>query len=279
MKIREIIQKLEQKFPLEWQEDFDNCGVQCGDISNECSGALVCFNFSDNVIDEAIKIGANLVVSHHPLIFRGLKKIEPKDETGRIICKAIKNDILLYSMHTNMDSGTFGGNWLFAKKLELSDIEVLEMKNGVEEPDKSSPEIGIYKNDVSLSSVGLGRVGNLPHAMAVTEFFDFLKERLNVTRVRYSGSTAGRVIKRVAVCGGAGNSFIEAALHSKADAYVTGDLKYHDFFRPDNRMLLVDLGHFETECFIKDILFNELNKFPGFPVRLFENEKSGIEYY
>ena len=278
MKINEIIKKIEARFPLEWQEDFDNCGVQCGDVLQECSGAMVCFNFSEQVVDEAVAAGANLVVSHHPLIFRGLKKIEPKDEMGRIIFKAIKNNLLLYSMHTNMDSGTFGGNWLFAKKLELSDIEVLEPKTDVSEPERDSAGMAIYKDEVGLSSVGLGRVGNLPHAMSAQQFFDFLKDKLNVSRVRYSGDTE-RKIRRVAVCGGAGNSLIDIALRSHADAYVTGDLKYHDFFRADNRMLMVDLGHFETECFIKDILFNELQRCSDVPVRLFENEKSGIEYY
>ena len=278
MKINEIIKKIEARFPLEWQEDFDNCGVQCGDVLQECSGAMVCFNFSEQVVDEAVAAGANLVVSHHPLIFRGLKKIEPKDEMGRIIFKAIKNNLLLYSMHTNMDSGTFGGNWLFAKKLELSDIVVLEPKIDVAEPERDSADMAIYKDGVGLPSVGLGRVGNLPHAMSARQFFDFLKDKLNVSRVRYSGDTE-REIKRVAVCGGAGNSLIDTALRSHADAYVTGDLKYHDFFRADNRMLMVDLGHFETECFIKDILFNELQKCSDVPVRLFENEKSGIEYY
>lgn len=278
MIINEIIKKLEYKFPLEWQEDFDNCGVQCGNVNNECSGAVVCFNFSEQVLDFAMSKGANLIVSHHPLIFRGLKKIVPADETGRLLFKAIGNNVLLYSMHTNMDSGTFGGNWLFAKKLSLSDIEVLEPKTGVAEPEKSSPEIGIYKSAASSSSVGLGRVGTLPHEMTATEFFDFLKERLGVPHLRYSGP-AERKIRRVALCGGAGNSLIDAALRSKADAYITGDLKYHDFFRPDDRMLLVDLGHFETECFIKEILYNELCNNSDIPVYLFENEKSGIEYY
>lgn len=278
MTIKEITQKLEQKVPLEWQEDYDNCGVQCGDSLQECNGVFVCFNFSEDVIDEAISKGANMVVSHHPLIFHGMKKIEPFDEIGRIIFKAIKNNVLLYSMHTNMDSGTFGGNWLFSKKLGLTNIEVLEPKNGVVEPEKDCPDFEIYRNEDNLATVGLGRVGTLQNEMSATCFFDFLKERLNVPHVRYSGSTE-RMIKRVAVCGGAGNSLINAALDSHADVFVTGDLKYHDFFKSDNRMLIVDLGHFETEHFIKDIIHSELKKIVNVPIYVNENEKSGIEYY
>lgn len=275
MKIREIIEQLESRFPLVWQEDFDNCGLQCGDREEEFKGALVCFNISERALDEAVALGANFVISHHPLIFSGLKKIEPSNEVGRILFKAIRNRISLYSMHTNIDSGTFGGNWLFAKKLELTGITVLEPQNNVPEPSKNDEEFSIYKDGVP--SVGLGRVGNLPCEMTDTEFFAFLKERLQVDRIRYSG-TLKHKIRRVAVCGGAGNSLISAALASHADAYVTGDLKYHDFFKPDNRMLLVDLGHFETECFIRDILLDELRRISSNPVNIFTDEKSGIMY-
>ncbi|MCQ2286562.1 MAG: Nif3-like dinuclear metal center hexameric protein [Bacteroidales bacterium] len=278
MRINEIIEKLEEKIPLCWQEDFDNCGIQCGDRNAEFTGAMVCFNMSETVLDEAIAQGANLIVSHHPLIFSPLKKIEPVNEIGRVIFKALSHHLTLYSMHTNMDSATFGGNWLFAKKLQLLNIEVLDPKYDVPEPERNTPEFSIYKQGDNLSSVGLGRVGNLPAPMSGVHFVEFVKKQLGVSDLRYSGSL-DRQIRRVALCGGAGGSLMKLALAARADVFITGDLRYHDFFIPDDRMLLLDAGHFETEYFIKDILFNELQKIVKDMVYMFPDEKSGIKHY
>ena len=128
MKIKEVLAHLERRFPLSWQEDFDNCGVQCGDVEQEITGALVCFEMSDKVIDEALEMGANLVISHHPLILRrGICKIEPKDRVGKIICKALAHNMVLYSMHTNIDSVAGGGNDAFAEKLGLRNVKVIKI--------------------------------------------------------------------------------------------------------------------------------------------------------
>ena len=264
MKIKEVIQHLENRFPLQWQEDFDNSGMQCGDKEQEITGALVCFEFSDKVIEEAIALKANLIVAHHPLIFgNGLKKIEPTDRVGRMVCKAIENHLVLYSMHTNVDSGVGGGNYAFAEKLRLQNAKVLDPK---------------CLDDEFKGRVGLGQVGELPTPMPVADFVQYVKDCLGLKVVKYAGQI-DRLVKMVAVCGGAGSSLIRQALQAGADAYVTGDVRYHDFFIPDNQMLIVDVGHFEGEHFIKDILYDELKEnFCNFAIHFSKLDKLDIIY-
>lgn len=264
MKIKEVIEHLEKKFPLEWQEDFDNSGMQCGDKEQEISGALVCFEFSDQVIQEAIDLKANLIVAHHPLIFgSGLKKVEPNNRVGRMVCKAIENKLVLYSMHTNVDSGINGGNEAFAQKLQLQNALVLDPKNPMAE---------------AKEQVGLGKIGNLPQPMLLKDFLAYVKDCLAIPVVKYSGDL-NRVINKVAVCGGAGGSLISTALRAGADAFVTGDVRYHDFFVPDNQMVIVDVGHYEGEHFIKELLYDELiENFSNFAIHFSKLDKLDILY-
>ncbi len=259
MKIKEVIDHLEGKFPLRWQEDFDNSGIQCGDKEREVSGVLVCFDMSEAVIEEAIEKGANMVISHHPIIYRnGLKKIEPTNRVGKVICKALENKIFLYSMHTNMDSGIAGGNDLFAEKLGLINLSVL------------SPQEEL--------NVGLGRIGELSQPMKVVDFLAHVKTTLQLEAIRYAGD-AKAMIKKVAVCGGGGGGFVQAALDAKADAYLTGDIKYHDFFIPENKMMIVDVGHFEGESFIREIIYSELKEFfPNFASSISQREVAVVHY-
>ena len=345
MQIKEVIHFLEQKFPLHWQEDFDNCGIQCGDATRNITGIVVCFDMSEAVIDEAIAKGANMVISHHPIIYKtGLKKIEPTNRVGKIIIKALENKILLYSMHTNIDSGKEGGNVLFAQKLELQKLSVLSPKenqfnklvvfvpsenslllkealfragcgnignyshcsyscegigsfkplasanphigkhNRMERVEEERIEIIFPKNKkrqiietlyqshpyeepafdiIALENqdreVGLGRVGWLPKPVPATDFIHYVKEKLNLDFVKFSGDM-NTEIKKVAVCGGGGASFVTDALAAGVDAFITGDLKYHDFFIPENKMLLIDIGHFEGEHFIREIIVTLLQE-------------------
>ena len=238
--------------------------MQCGDKEQEITGALVCFEFSDKVIEEAISLKANFIVSHHPLIFgNGLKKIEPTDRVGRMVCKAIENKLVLYSMHTNVDSGVGGGNYAFAEKLQLKNSKVLDPKD----------IDGKYNG-----RVGLGQIGELAFSMDVPTFVDYVKFCLGLKVVKYAGQI-NRPVHKVAVCGGAGSSLIRLALKEGADAYVTGDVRYHDFFIPDNQMLIVDVGHFEGEHFIKDILYDELKEnFCNFAIHFSKLDKLDIIY-
>lgn len=253
MKIREVTDYLELRFPLCLQEDFDNCGVQCGDVEQEITGVLVCFEMSEKVIEEALAMNANLVISHHPLMLRkGICKIEPKDRVGRVLCKALGNNMVLYSMHTNIDSAEGGGNDVFAEKLGLQEVKVL-----VPTPVSDLAE----KN-------GLGRIGRLPQPMKRDDFLLYVKEKMNLQVIRYYGSEE-QIIETVAVCGGGGASFIEDAMGAGADAYVTGDIKYHDFFRADKKLLIADIGHYEGEFYIKEIIYKAIKeKFTTFAAEI-----------
>ena len=361
MKIKEVIDYLEKKFPLYWQEDYDNCGVQCGDINKEITGVLVCFNFSEKALEEAINKKANLVISHHPLIFKPLRKIEPVNVVGRLIFKAIEKGIVLYSMHTNIDSGIGGGNSLFAEKLELQDVKVLAPKapfmrkliffapkeqeisimdalfavgcgtignykncsfkstgEGTFLPtDSAKPYIGelditevvdevkvemifptaiqskviqtlyryhpyeepafdIFSLENQMQNIGLGKVGKLKQPMSAEDFFQYIKQKLQIDHFRVAGDM-NRTIEKVAVCGGGGSGLIPQALAYGADIFITGDIKYHDFLSVDNQMIIADIGHYEGECFIKEIIYNKVKeKFSNFATTIFEGEKSGI---
>lgn len=365
MKIKDITDFLESKFPLSLQEDFDNCGVQCGDTRQKISGAMVCFEMSEETIEEAIETGCNLVISHHPLILRrGICKIEPTDRIGKMLCKALANNMVLYSMHTNIDSGVNGGNDAFAKLLELEDVRVMcpnnaQMKKlNVFVPqdsaeklksalfqigcgrignysdccysmggigqflplDGAKPTVGkpgtleqteelciqmvfpsylqrtviqtIYNNHpyqepafeiVSLDNesrnTGLGRIGYLRQEMTVPSFLEFLKSKMDLTVIRYSGDESMK-IRKVAICGGGGGGFIDTAISLNADAYVSGDFKYHDFFKCDSGILLADVGHYEGEWFIKNIIYNILKEnFANFAVRISEKEKKKVKCF
>ncbi len=257
MKIKEILNHLETRFPLSYQEDFDNCGIQCGDKEREATGALVCFEMSDETIDEAIRLGANLVISHHPLILRkGIQKIEPTNRVGRILCKALENKMVLYAMHTNLDSAEGGVNDLFAQKLNLHNVKVL--------------------CETQVPNVGLGRIGELASETDGRTFLQSLKQIFGVEMVRYYGN-AEQTVRRVAVCGGGGSSFIQQALQAGADVYVSGDIKYHDFHTADKRMLIADIGHLESEQFVKEIIYKEIKEnFINFAVSFSEVEKMRI---
>ena len=364
MQISTLLTHLERRFPLHWQEDYDNCGVQCGDRQQEISGALVCFDVSEAVVDEAITLGKNLIVSHHPLIYRnGLKKIEPDNRVGRIICKALQHNILIYSMHTCIDSGKGGGNDLFAQKLNLQEVEVLAPKSmtlqklsffvpaehadpvknalfalgcgrighyerccyvqegiGSFKPtEEAQPFVGEQGREVSVAeqrvellfppalqsaviktlyrvhpyeepafdivpivkeyqNVGLGRIGKLAQPMEVADFYQFMKKQLNLKTFKVAGKI-NRNIEKVALCGGSGGSFIQTALIAGADIYITGDVRYHDFFLPDNQMIIADIGHFESEHFIREIIFAELKEnFTNFATAISTMEKLEISY-
>ncbi|MDR3047208.1 MAG: Nif3-like dinuclear metal center hexameric protein [Bacteroidales bacterium] len=365
MKIKEVTDYLESKYPLWIQEDFDNCGMQCGDKEREVNHVLVCFEVALDVVDEAIALGANLIISHHPLLLRnGLKKIEPTSREGVILFKALENQIAIYSMHTNMDSAIGGGNDVFAQKLGLLQCRVIAPKEeclqkltvfvpqqyadsvkealfavgcgtignydrcsyscdgvGTFRPSNAAhpfignanlnetvkeeriemlfpavlqrkiittiyqvhpyeePAFDIVRIENLYKNAGLGRIGKLPYKMEIPQFLGYVKEKMEVNHIRYSGDL-NHDIKTVAVCGGGGSSLINNAIAMGADAYVTGDIKYHDFFIPDNKMLIADIGHFEGEHFIREIIYGELKEnFCNFATTLSVKESLKIFHF
>lgn len=247
MKIAEIIQIIENFAPLRWQESWDNSGMQVGDPNQEATAALLTLDVTMDSVELARQMGANLIISHHPLIFSGLKSITVATQVGQIVIEAIKHGITIYACHTNMDSAPRGINWRLASDLNLSDIKVLESIPGE-------------------SEVGMGRIGTIE--TTASELIRNVQEKFNLSVVR-TNNFCDRAIRRIALCGGSGGSLIDAAISSGADAYVTGDLKYHDFQKAGDKLLLIDIGHYEGEIAVLEIFQSIIKeKFPIFALHL-----------
>ena len=248
-KVRDVVKVIEDFAPLSVQESWDNCGLCIGSEDAEVSSVLLGLDCTPALVDEAIACGANMIVTHHPLIFRGLKRINGQDPVSETVMKAIKHDIAVYAAHTSADKVSGGVSWAMADRLGLSDVEVL---------------------DEESSGVGLGVVGNLKPAVPVGEFASFVKKRFELDALRMSRQDE-IMISRVAMCGGSGGSLIEKARNSGAQVYISGDISYHEFFVPDG-FVIMDIGHYESEKYIVEILFSIIRKnFSNFAVRMSEN--------
>ena len=254
-KLSEIAKAIEEVAPLSLQEEWDNCGWQVGPLTTDATGALLCVDVTNEVLEEAIATGCNLIISHHPLIFSAIKKVSPADSTASLVITAIKNSISIYSSHTAMDMAFDGVSGMMCKKLGLENYTILDNHDAKE---------------------GLGMIGQTTHPYSETEFLNLLKSTFNCQSIRYS-NLRGKDINRVAVCGGSGASLIDEAMRQGADIYVTADVKYHQYFSSLGKMIIADIGHFESEQFTKEIFFNIISKkFPKFAVRFSEAEKSPI---
>ena len=253
MKARQVAEIIESFAPLDTQESWDNAGLCIGSPDAEVTGVMVGFDCTPALIEEAVAAGCNMIVTHHPLIFRGVKKIDPDTFTGAAIVSAIKHDMVIYAAHTNADKAADGVSWLMAGKLGLQDV---------------SP----------LGEDGLGVVGNLPQPMDSQAFIEMVKNAFALPVVRCSRPLPTPV-RRVAMCGGAGGSMIEEAMAAGADAYLCGDISYHNFFTDEGFMLL-DVGHYESEIDIVEKLFGLLSeKIHTFAVRKTQNNNNPVYYY
>ena len=367
MKIREVVEFLNQKFLPVYQESYDNAGFLVGDQEADITGVLTTTDVTEAVIGEAISLGANLIVSHHPLIFGGIKRLTPDDATQRMIINLISNGISVYSAHTNLDNLQDGVNGILAEKLGLTDCRILRPVEGqlrkmvtyvptanadrvrqalfdggagcigtydccsynsdgfgtFRAGDDCHPYCGaigemhreaetrievIYERRVerrlverlrrahpyeepaidcidlanALPSVGAGMVGQLETPMPVNQFFASIKERLHLPVIRTSRfdiRTLKNKIQKIAICGGSGSFLIGDAKASGADIYLTADLKYHDFQSAGERIILADIGHFESEQFAKEIFYNAISKkFINFACRISSEDKGFISY-
>ncbi len=363
MKISDITEHLETLAPVYFQESYDNAGLIVGDGSCECKGIITCLDATEAVIEEAIIKNCNLVVAHHPIIFRGLKKLNGGNYVERTILKAIKNDIAIYAIHTNLDNIKKGVNHKMAERLELQDMQMLQPKESIlkklitfvprdktedlrkalfavgagqlgkysecsfntegtgtfkpeEGADPHVGEIGKRHEEKEvkievifpgyleqkiiramtdahpyeevaydiislgnyLSDVGSGMIGELAELIDEKEFLKKIKSAFNLKVIKHT-NLLGKKIKKVAVCGGAGSFLIQVALLSRADIYITSDIKYHEFFDAEG-MLLVDIGHYESEQFTIDLLYEFLReKYPNFAVRKTEVNTNPVNYY
>ena len=258
MKIIDIVNFLDEKFHPEYQEDYDNAGFLVGCGEEECTGVLVSLDLTSAVVDEARQQGCNLIVTHHPFIFGGLKRITDRSEAGRIIIEMLRGGIATYAAHTNLDNLPEGVNGILAQKLGLVNCKILKPFND---------------NNI----VGAGMVGELPCETDADGFLLMVKQRLGLPWVRMSGER--HTVRRVAICGGAGSFLIGDAMRAGADVYLTADLKYHDFQRTEGRMLLADIGHYESEQFAKEIIYRVISeKFINFACKISECQQSIVHY-
>lgn len=259
MKIDDITNYLDKVFHPEYQEDYDNAGFLVGCGAEECSGVLVALDLTAAVVAEARELGYNLIVTHHPFIFGGLKRITDRSEAGRIVIEMLHAGIATYAAHTNLDNLPDGVNGILAQKLGLTDCHILRCIGNVD------------------CEIGAGMVGELPCETDAEGFLLMVKQRLGLPWVRVSGERS--TVRRVAICGGAGAFLIDDAMRAGADAYLTADLKYHDFQRPEGRMLLADIGHYESEQFAKEIIYRTISeKFSNFACRISECQQSVVHY-
>lgn len=364
MTVSEITSIIEEFAPLALQESYDNAGLLVGDKLMSVTGVLISIDVTEEVIDEAIKHNCNLIISHHPLIFRGLKKIVGQDYIQRCVVKAIKNDIAIYSAHTNLDNVKNGVNGKIADKIGLINRQILQPKSEIllklvtfvphehvenvqqalfiagaghigeydscsfnadgtgtfcanenanpfvgeknklhSEPETrvevilpnylqsnvvsallqahpyEEPAFDIFPLLNSWNTVGLGMVGELEQEMDEKQFLDHLKKVFSLCVVRHTPFT-GRKIKKVSLCGGSGSEFLRNGLAHGADVYISGDFKYHEFFEAENKILIADIGHYESEQFTKDVFYEIITKkIPNFAVRISEVNTNPINYY
>ena len=363
MKLKDLCSYLDSEVPLSFQESYDNAGLQVGEHNMDVTSAMVTLDVTEEVLNEAALAGCDLIISHHPLIFKGIKSLTGKSSTEKILLSAIKKGIAIYSAHTNLDVISNGVSRKMAEKLKLKDIEVLsplknrliklvtyipeshleKVKEALFEAgagvvgnydkcgfttsgtgsfrgnENSSPFVGekgkihfekeirfetvifshlksrviktllevhpyeevaydLYNLENDNIGLGLGCLGSFNEELAESDFLNLLSSVFGAKGVRYS-KLIGKPVKRIALCGGSGFSFLGEALASGADAFITADIKYHNFFDADNRILLVDIGHFESEIYSTEILYDLIiKKFPKFAVRFSGTNTNPINY-
>ncbi len=361
--IKNVTDHLESLAPRAYQEDYDNSGLLTGDSSAIVKGALVTLDCTEAVVDEAIQNNCNLIVAHHPIIFRGLKKITGQNYVERTIIKAIKNDIAIYAIHTNLDHVHLGVNKKIAEKIGLKNLNILKPRkdtlsklvtfipkdnagdvisalhkagagnigdykncsfqvsgegtfmptgnaqpsigqtNQLERVDEIRAEV-IFPNHLTSKvlralkeshpyeevayyisrlenenqEVGSGMIGELDKPIEPFEFLSGLKKKMDVKMIRHT-QPASKEIRKVAVCGGAGSFLLPSAVAQGADVFVSADFKYHEFFDADSKIMIADIGHYESEQFTKDLLTEVLKeKFTTFAIIFSKTVTNPISY-
>jgi len=351
MQVKDVAKVMEEIAPLTYAEDFDNVGLLVGDYSNDVTGILVTLDTTEEVVEEAIAKNCNLIISFHPIIFSGLKKLNGNNFVEKAVLKAIKNDINIYATHTALDNSKVGVNFKIAEQLRLTNTSILipkentikqlityvptenlaALKNALYEAgagkignydscgfstegkgdfrpiEGANPFIGekgklesvaesrvevvmpqhlegeilkaLFNNHpyeevaysvINLNNknkyIGIGMIGELEKEMSEQDFFSYLKTQMNTPMIRHS-KLLNKKIKKVAVLGGSGAFAIKNAKNAGADIYITADLKYHDFFSSENKLVLADIGHFESEQFTKNLITSYLKeKFTNFVI-------------
>ena len=258
MKVRDITTAIEEFAPLGLQESYDNSGLIVGRPDDEVHCALLAVDVTEEVIAEAVSEGCDMIITHHPIVFHALKRFNSASQTERCVEEAIRRGIVLYAAHTNLDSTPNGMSWRVGQILGLENMRVMQA--------------------TTAEGAGFGIVGELAEAMPSEEFMREVMERFAVKALRH-GDIVREQVRRIAVCTGSGGSLIDEARRSGADLYLTADLRYNDFMRHENAIILADMGHFESEYCAIQILFDVLSKkIPIFAVRKSVCSRNPVNY-
>lgn len=235
MKIREVADALERFAPLPLEEGYDNAGLQIGLTDVEVSRALLCLDVTEEIIAEAKTCGCNLIIAHHPLLFRGLKCVSDANYVQRCVRAAVKNDIAIYAAHTNLDNAMAGVNFKIAEQLELERVSFLQniSRQGIEG--------------------GSGIIGTTKSSIPTDEFLRLVKEAFSADVLMHNRCTK-KSVQKVAVCGGAGDFLLEEALKQGADAFITGEMGYHRYFGLEKQIQICVVGHYESEQYTIELL-------------------------
>ena len=256
MKIQDVLSALEQFAPLPLQESWDNAGLQVGLTEAEVSGALLCLDVTEAVVDEALEKGCNLIVSHHPLLFRGLKTISDLTDVQR----TVKNDVAVVSMHTNMDNAQGGVNFKMAEKLGLTDVQFMAPKT------------------VDGVTCGSGIIGQLAEPLAAEAFVAKVKQAFGVA-CAMTNQLLERPVSRVALCGGAGDFLLDEAVKAGADAFITGEMHYHQYFGYEQQIQICVIGHYQSEQYTTEVFRDIINeRCPGVRTEIAETMTNPICY-
>ena len=270
VKIYQVVDALEHYAPLPLQEGYDNAGLQVGlTEAVEMSGALLCLDVTEDVVDEAIQKGCNLIVSHHPLIFRKLARISDENYVQRTVRKAIKNDITIVSMHTNMDAAKGGVNFKIAEKLGLRNLRFFGGEKEIDGVKGGEGVIGEITDETdTLHADGI----------AADDLVLMLRERFQAECVQCN-QLLRRPIRKVALCGGAGSFLLDAAIAAGADAFITGEMHYHEFFGHEQEIQICVIGHYQSEQFTSEIFRSIITeKCPGVKCEISEINTNPIIY-
>ena len=259
MKLKDITNIIEKWSPLQQAETFDNVGLLVGNPNSNVEKALITIDTTENVIEEAIKNKCDLIITFHPIIFSELKQVTENTYVERVVKKAIKNNINIYAIHTNLDNNPKGVNYKISEILSLKNTSILLKKDN--------------------KDIGIGMIGDLSRELNEFEFFEFLKHKMDVKYIKHS-PFLGKKIKKIAVLGGSGSFAINEAINQKADCYVTSDLKYHDYFKAEKKILLADIGHYESEHFTKQLILDFfIKKIPKFACIISKTNTNPVNYF
>lgn len=263
MRLSELINELEKFAPYKLAEsDWDNSGLQIGNVEDEIRGILLCLDVTDEIVSYAMDYNLNLILSHHPLLFKGVKSIHYNDYKGKLLIDLIQNQINVFSMHTNLDAATLGVNYVLSELLGFENPPVLH----ITKIEKNSPNPTIY---------GYGAVGELSESIHLNELAKRIANQLQTTSLRYCGQPS-KEVQKIAICGGSGSSFIKDAIASGADVYITGDIGHHDAQEAlEQGLAIIDAGHFDTEKHVLPHLKKYLEEKikPELPIHIFDTNK------